>query len=70
MHKVIDARGRSCPEPVLMTKEAILKYEDHTIEVLVDAKVAVENIQRFVINQGYDMACSENLDGYSLMIKK
>ena len=70
MHRIIDARGRSCPEPVLKTKEAISKYEENTIEVLVDAKVAVENIQRFVISQGYDMECSENQDGYSLMIKK
>lgn len=47
MAKVIDARGRSCPEPVMMTKNAIDNNETD-LEVLVDTKVAVENITRFV----------------------
>jgi len=70
MYKVVDARGRSCPEPVLMTKEAVCKYDGTPIEVLVDMMVAVENIKRFSKNQGFDVKCSEGVDGYSLIIKK
>ncbi|QUH20302.1 sulfurtransferase TusA family protein [Alkaliphilus sp. B6464] len=70
MYKVVDARGRSCPEPVLMTKEAVSEYDGTPIEVLVDMMVAVENIKRFSKNQGFDVECSEGADGYSLVIKK
>ena len=70
MHKVIDARGRSCPEPVLLTKAALEKISDAPIEVLVDMMVAVENIRRFVENKGYQLECSETNNGYSLLIQK
>lgn len=70
MHKIIDARGRSCPEPVLMTKDALEKNTDSPIEVLVDMMVAVENIRRFVENRGYKLECSETQNGYSLLIQK
>ncbi|MBU5676982.1 sulfurtransferase TusA family protein [Alkaliphilus sp. MSJ-5] len=70
MYKVVDARGRSCPEPVLMTKEAVSEYDGTPIEVLVDMMVAVENIKRFSKNQGFNVECSEDADGYSLIIKK
>ena len=70
MYKVIDARGRSCPEPVLMTKAALEKNSDSPIEVLVDMMVAVENIRRFVENKGYRLECAETNSGYSLFIQK
>lgn len=69
MHKLIDARGRSCPEPVLMTKDAIEKYKE-PIEVLVDTMVAVENVKRFSKNKGFDVKHTENNGDYSVVIKK
>lgn len=44
--KEIDARGRSCPEPVILTKKA-LERDGVPFEVLVDNSVAVDNISRF-----------------------
>ena len=70
MHKVIDARGRSCPEPVLLTKNALENNSDSPIEVLVDMMVAVENIRRFAENKGYKVEYSETNNGYSLFIQK
>lgn len=70
MYKVIDARGRSCPEPVLMTKDAVNEYDGTPIKVLVDMMVAVENIKRFSQNQGFNIEYSEDVDGYSLIIQK
>lgn len=70
MYKVIDARGRSCPEPVLMTKDAVNEYDGTPIKVLVDMMVAVENIKRFSQNQGFSIEYSEDVDGYSLIIQK
>ena len=40
---MIDARGLSCPMPVVMTQKAIQKGAPASLEVLVDAQVAVEN---------------------------
>lgn len=70
MPKIVDARGRSCPEPVIMTKNAIDSNSNEPIEVLVDAQVAVENIKRFVTNKGYNVNVSEDNGEYTLHIKK
>lgn len=71
MHNIVDARGRSCPEPVIMTKSAIENYSKGTVEVLVDLEVAVENIKRFARNQGFNVEVEKkNDEDYSLIIKK
>lgn len=70
MPNIVDARGRSCPEPVIMTKNALDSNSNGPIEVLVDAQVAVENIKRFVTNKGYNVNVSENSGEYTLHIKK
>ncbi len=55
MANIIDARGRSCPEPVIMTKNEIDKNSNKDLQVLVDTHVAVENITRFVTGKGYNV---------------
>lgn len=45
---MIDARGLSCPEPVILTKNAIEKQSgDFIIEVLINTDTSKENIERF-----------------------
>lgn len=70
MSKIIDARGRSCPEPVIMTKNAIDSFPNEELEVLVDAKVAVENIKRFAKSKGYDIKVDNKGNKFTLHIKK
>jgi selenium metabolism protein YedF len=48
MSKTIDARGLSCPAPVLMTKEAVEEQHLDGVEVLVDNGSARENVCRFL----------------------
>jgi selenium metabolism protein YedF len=50
--KKIDARGKACPQPVMMTRKAIDEGEN-SIEVLVDNKVASGNVKRLVEKMGY-----------------
>lgn len=69
MAKLIDARGRSCPEPVMMTKNAIDNNETD-IEVLVDTNVAVENITRFVKSKGFNITIEENYGEFKLKINR
>lgn len=66
--KVVDARGRSCPEPVLMTKNAI--KDNSNVQVLVDSNVAKENVTRFAINSGYKVEVKEEKDSYILTLTK
>lgn len=69
MANIVDARGRSCPEPVIMTKNAI-DQGNTDIEVLVDAKVAVENVKRFATSQGYTVNIEENDDEFNISLRK
>ena len=64
----VDARGLSCPEPVIMTKKEIDKGVKE-LEVLVDTHVAVENITRFVTGKGYNVKVEENNGEYKIDIR-
>ncbi len=44
MAELIDARGKSCPQPVILTKRALESHAEVT--VIVDNDTAVENIKR------------------------
>lgn len=62
----IDARGYSCPEPVLMTKEALKKGLPLT--VLVDSETPLQNITRFAQNAGHQVSSKPDGDGYAITI--
>lgn len=46
MSKTIDARGLSCPQPVLMFMEALSTPDDKEFLVLVDTETSMENVSR------------------------
>lgn len=52
--KIVDARGTTCPKPVIMTKKAIDSGEKE-VEVLVDNDVSFQNVRRFLDSQGYEI---------------
>ena len=54
--KTIDARGLSCPEPVIRTKNALASGEK-AYTVMVDNVTAKENVSRFALHQGYQVFC-------------
>lgn len=66
---LIDARGRACPEPVLMTKKALEKSPEG-IEVFVDNVTARENVKRFAGNSGYQVTVEEQDEDYLLKLTK
>ena len=63
----IDARGRACPEPVLMTKKS-LSANPEGVEILVDNVTARENIKRFAANLGYHVTVEVQGEVYLLKI--
>lgn len=50
----IDARGKQCPQPVMMTKKAIEEGISE-IKVIVDNPVAGQNVSRLLKSKGFDV---------------
>ena len=66
---MLDARGLSCPEPVVMIRKAMMSKEaEYTM--VVDNPTAKENVTRYAEHQGYNVAVAENGDEYTLTITK
>ena len=71
MSTIIDARGLSCPQPVLMTLDEIKKGSDPEIVVMVDTDTSKENVSRAAQSQGCTVTRIEpDGDGYQLFIKR
>lgn len=64
----VDARGRSCPEPVILTKRALEQNGNQAV-VLVDNQVAVDNITRFAENKGLKVQVKEKDGEFELSIR-
>ncbi|AFS79557.1 SirA-like protein [Gottschalkia acidurici 9a] len=70
MAVTVDARGRSCPEPVMMTKNALESNSKEELNIMVDSRTAVDNIERYVKKEGYNMDTKENGEDYILTVKR
>ena len=64
----VDGRGLSCPQPVILTMEAIKKDADE-YEILVDNKTALENVSRFLKKAGKEFTYKTNDDDYIIEVK-
>ena len=67
--KTIDARGLSCPEPVILTRKA-LASGDSSYEIIVDNPASRENVTRFAEHQGYRVSIREDGGEYTLSLTK
>ena len=65
----IDARGLSCPEPVILISQA-MKSGENAYEIIVDNRVSRENVARFAEQQGYAVSVSEADGEFTLSIRK
>ena len=70
MDKLVDARGLACPQPVLMTKEALETLEEGIITVLVDNMASRENVKRFAQRMGCTVDIAEKDGIFELRIVK
>lgn len=66
---MIDARGYSCPEPVIMAKKA-LESGEQEYEMMVDTHTAMENVTRYVSRNGYAVTSTPEGDDFRLVFKK
>lgn len=66
---LLDARGLSCPEPVIMIRKAMMS-KDASYEIVVDNQTSRENVTRYAEHQGYTVTCTEKDGEITLSMKK
>lgn len=70
MSRTVDARGLSCPEPVIQAKNAFEKVaQGEEFTILVDTEVAKENVTRFINSKGGEVNVSQEGKTYKLVVK-
>jgi len=70
MTKKIDARGLACPQPVVLTKNALDEIEEGIVEVMVDNEPASENVSRLARNSGCNVEITKEGKNLIVMIEK
>ena len=65
----VDARGLSCPQPVILTRNAI-KAGNFPIEVLVETVTSRENVKRAAEKAGCTVQVEEVGEEFKLTIEK
>ena len=71
MSETVDARGLSCPQPVLLALEAMKKLMKGELTVLVDTDTSKENVLRAAASQGWQEAgVDEQAGSYQIRLRK
>lgn len=68
MKKIIDARGKQCPIPVILAKEAL--KEGKAVEIYVDNEIAVQNLMKLAKQKNYQMHSEKKKDDFVVHLKK
>ena len=63
MPTTVDARGLSCPQPVMMTLQGINTSGENSLLILVDTETSKENVSRAAASQGWKGAQVEDEEG-------
>lgn len=63
----VDARGLSCPQPVILARKAIAAGK-YPIEVLVDSVTSRENVRRVAEKAGCRVSVEPVADEFKLVI--
>jgi len=71
MAATVDARGLSCPQPVILALDAIKTGKDKEFIILVDTDTSRENVMRAAESQGCLIKeVSSEGEGYRILITK
>lgn len=66
--KVVDARGLSCPEPLMLTAEA-LKNATEPVEILVTEPHQKMNVEKLAKDRGKKATATETAEGFEIVIE-
>jgi len=70
MSTIVDARGLSCPQPVLLALNEIKKMNKGEIVVLVDTDTSKENVSRAATTQGWQVEVKKEDEHFRLILTK
>ena len=69
MSDMVDARGLSCPQPVMLTMEKIKRVKKGEVAILVDTDTSKENVSRAATSQGWKVkGIKKDSTGYRITI--
>ena len=66
--KIVDARGLSCPEPLMLTAEA-LKNSDESVKILVTEPHQKMNVEKYAKDHCRKAVSTESGDGFEIVIE-
>ena len=69
MTRMVDARGLSCPQPVIQARKAI-EAGQFPIEVLVDTVTAQNNVRRMAEKAGLRVRVEQVGEEFKLILEK
>ncbi len=61
----VDARGLSCPLPIMRAKQAI-ESNPSELRVLVDSGTAKASVTHMLSDEGYEVTVSDGPDGFTI----
>lgn len=70
MAEKVDARGLSCPQPVINAREKMKEVENGTIEVIVDTTTSRDNVTRMATKEGWGVETREEGEDILLVLTK
>ncbi len=65
---IVDARGLSCPQPLILAQKALKKAQKGTVQVLVDSNTALENISRLAKSTGWATTTEKQPDNNTRIV--
>jgi len=69
--KTVDAKGKLCPVPLIMTKKALTEMgENETMEVLLDNETSMKNVVRMLEEFGMKVNLQQSGNVYKLSVSK
>lgn len=70
MNKIVDATGKLCPMPIIMTKKALKEIEEGIVETLIDSEISKENVEKMAKEMGLSFETAEENGIYHVKITK
>ncbi len=70
MSELVDCRGLSCPEPVMLARQALLGASGNTVTIFVSNAVARDNVSRAGKSMGWQVKVEIDGEDFKLTINK
>ena len=70
MTERVDARGLSCPQPVINAQRKMKEMGSGTFEVIIDTTTSRDNVTRMAKKEGWNVETKEEGEDILLILKK